>query len=244
MTNQIIKNLKEIGLKQNESEIYLFLLQNGISTPPQISKGTGIARTNCYNILNSLKDKDVVEEEHRGKKNVYLARNPSSLKLNLEKRLESASRLVPDLEALYIVQKNKPSFRFYSGWKEVKDIYEMTLSSKEICVVGSIEGFKSLDEKFFLSYTKRISEKEIIFHEIVPDASKVITGMVMQNLIKQNYSVSLIPKEYGLLQTDILIWNDNIALITLEEPIFGTIITSPQLARTFKTLLKIIRDKI
>ena len=67
-TIEIVKKLKEVGLKQNESEIYLFLLQNGISTPPQISRGTHIARTNCYNILNSLKEKDVVEEENRGKK--------------------------------------------------------------------------------------------------------------------------------------------------------------------------------
>ena len=243
-TIEIVKKLKEVGLKQNESEIYLFLLQNGISTPPQISRGTHIARTNCYNILNSLKEKDVVEEENRGKKKLYFARNPTSLKLNLEKRLESANRLLPDLEAEYVVQKNKPSFRFYSGWKEVREIYEMSLGAKEMYAIGSVDGFKKLDEKFFDYYVKNVNERGIIFHDIMPRTDKDIIGNNMQNPTKQNYDVSLIPEEYGLLQTDMLIWDDHIALINLKEPVFGTIVTNAHLAQTFKTISKIIADKL
>src|SRR6185295_4136554 len=103
MTNNInlIKQLRDIGLKQNESEIYLWLLENGLSTPPQISRGTNIARTNCYNILKSLLEKDVVDEKLKGKKKVYIARDPKALKLNLERKIESVTRLLPDLEAIH-----------------------------------------------------------------------------------------------------------------------------------------------
>src|SRR6185436_11897689 len=132
MTNNIFAQLKEVGLKKNEAEIYLFLLQNGISTPPVIAKGTNIARTNCYNILNSLIEKDVVEKIQKGKREAFIARDPETLKLNIKKRLESLDRMLPDLRASYVVQKNKPVFTFFEGWQEVKRLYEQSLEAEEI----------------------------------------------------------------------------------------------------------------
>jgi hypothetical protein len=54
--------------------------------------------------------------------------------------------------------------------------------------------------------------------------------------------MSFLPGKYGENLTDILIWEDNIALIALEEPIFGTVITSSSLADTFRTLLVVLHD--
>ena len=83
INSNIVKQLREIGLKQNESEVYLFLLQNGISTPPVIARGTNIARTNCYNILGSLKEKGVVDEQLKGKRKEYINKNHKNLKNNI-----------------------------------------------------------------------------------------------------------------------------------------------------------------
>src|SRR3989344_3384870 len=139
MTNSILRQLKEIGLKKNEAEIYLFLLQNGISTPPQIAKGTAIARTNCYNILKSLEEKEIIRIIQKGKRDAYIARDPESLKLNLERKLEGLEKVLPDLRASYVVQKNKPIFQFFEDWDEVKRIYNLTLEAKEIFAIGSTE---------------------------------------------------------------------------------------------------------
>ena len=174
MTNQnnnLIKQLREIGLKQNESEIYLFLLQNGISTPPVIAKGTSIARTNCYNILNSLKEKDVINEQLKGKKKAYIARDPKSLKLNLERKIESLDRLVPDLEAIHLTQKNKPLFRFYDEWEEVKNIYDLSLHAQKIYALGSTERLVALDKEFFKKYVENIKKKKINFQDILTSGS-------------------------------------------------------------------------
>jgi sugar-specific transcriptional regulator TrmB len=90
-SNKIVKQLREVGLKQNEAEIYLFLLQNGVSTPPQIAKGTAIARTNCYNILKSLEEKDVIELIQKGKREAFLARDPHPSPLEISKCYSSWS---------------------------------------------------------------------------------------------------------------------------------------------------------
>jgi len=160
MTNELSKKLKDVGLKKNEAEIYLFLLQNGISTPPNIAKGTNIARTNCYNILNSLKEKGVINEQLKGSKKAYIARDPKSLKFSLERKIESLEKLVPDLEAVHTTQKNKPLFKFYDGWQEVQNIYNTSLDSSKIYALGSTERLVNKEKKsnFSRSYYRQLRE--------------------------------------------------------------------------------------
>jgi len=242
MTN-LIKQLREIGLKQNESEVYLFLLQNGISTPPVIARGTNIARTNCYNILTSLKEKDVIDEQNKGKRKAYIARDPKSLKLNLERKIESLERLVPDLEAMYVTQKNKPLFRFYDSWEEVKEIYKLIFEVKEVWALGSTERLNDLDAKFFEHLAYSIEKNKVIFHDLLTADSQK-SAEILRNIRKDRHDIKFLPTEYSENITDMLIWDDNIALISLEEPIFGTVITSKPLANTLKSIFKLIWSKI
>ncbi|HEY4516170.1 MAG TPA: helix-turn-helix domain-containing protein [Candidatus Paceibacterota bacterium] len=243
INSNIVKQLREIGLKQNESEVYLFLLQNGISTPPVIARGTNIARTNCYNILGSLKEKGVVDEQLKGKRKAYIARTPESLKLSLQRKLEVTDRLLPDLEALHITQKNKPVFRFYDGWQEVKQIYEFSLQAKKIYGLGSTERLDSIDENFFENYISKCKKNNIEFQDLVTHDSEKSSNLI-KNVRGEMHKIKFLPEEYSQNITDLLIWDDSIALISLEEPIFGTVITSKPLASTLKMILQLIWNKI
>ena len=242
MTNDIFRQLKEVGLKKNKAEIYLFLLQNGISTPPQIAKGTAIARTNCYNILKSLEEKEIIRIIQKGKRDAYIARDPESLKLNLERKLEGLEKVLPDLRASYVVQKNKPIFQFFEDWDEVKRIYNLTLEAKEIFAIGSTEQLNKIDPKFFEKYIKEVEKRKIIFKDLLTFGSQNISGPKIKELTTGLYSFKFLPKKYIENLTDILIWDNNIALIALEEPIFGTVIVSKPLAETFRTILKVLQD--
>jgi sugar-specific transcriptional regulator TrmB len=57
----IIKALKEFGLTEKESEIYIFLAKHGSSTGGEISKQTKTHRALIYRILKNLQKKGVVE---------------------------------------------------------------------------------------------------------------------------------------------------------------------------------------
>ncbi|HEY4509051.1 MAG TPA: helix-turn-helix domain-containing protein [Candidatus Paceibacterota bacterium] len=244
MTDSLENDLKEVGLKKNEVKIYLYLLQNGLSTPPQIAKGTGILRTNCYNTIQTLQEKDVVGEQRKGSRKIYIARDPQSLKLSLARRIEAVDRILPDLRGLYATQKNKPTFQFYDGFEEVKQIYEISLSAESIYATGSMNKLENLDPKFFSKYIKSINKNKIIFYDLLSKDSQSQSFKTITNLTNSLYSTKFMPEQYKESLTDLFVWDNNIALISLDEPIFGTIITNPPLAQTFKTLLKIIWDKI
>lgn len=232
--------LQDIGLTKSEGRVYLFLLENGISTPPQIAKATSIARTNCYHILQSLKIKSLIEEQTRGTRKVYLASDPESLIRALEKKKEATTRLLPDLRAMYTTQKHKPKITFYEGFEQVKQIYHMTYGAKEVYALGSIKYLASLHPTFFQSYMQGLKERDIVLHDILSYPSKEHIAQQGAEILKGLYNTRFASEKDGDFPTDILIWDDTIALITLENPIFGTVIMNPLLAQTFKMIHKMV----
>jgi len=240
MATPLAEQLKDLDLTQSEAKIYLFLLEQGVSTPPQIAKGTGIARTNSYNILTVLKNNGLIEEQSKGKRKAYIASDPEALLRTVQKKKEAVERLLPDLRALYTVQKNKPKIRFYDGFEQVKEIYWQSTNAQEIVALGSTKQLTEKDEKFFLQFQKIIKEKNVIIRDLITNPSEQIGVQQTKRLLGGLYEYQLLPKKYADFPTDILVWNDNIALITLKEPVFGTVITNDLLAQTFRYILEMV----
>lgn len=232
--------LKKIGLLDSEIKVYLYLLEYGISTPPQIAKGTGIMRTNCYNVLQGLTSKDLVTEQLQGVRKAYLARDPQALFLSLEDKKETVQQILPDLRALYTTQKNKPKIRYYNGFEEVKNIYFDSLSSRKIYGIGSTNFLSNLAPDFFNKYLKQVKNRGIFFYDILAASSKIKSASEIKSALKILYEAKFLPSEYDDQPTDILIWDNNIALITLEAPIFGIIITSPFISKTLTIMFDVL----
>lgn len=236
------EQLKELGLTKSESKVYLYLLEQGLSTPPQIARGTGIARTNCYNILSALKDSGLIEEQEKGKRKAYIASDPEALLRAVQKKKEAVERLLPDLRALHTVQKNKPKIRFYDGLEQVKEIYWQATNTEKLLALGSTKQLTEKDPKFFLAWEKAMKEKNVFLEDLITNPSEQVGIQETKKILGALYDFRLMPKRYSDFPTDLLVWNDNIALITLQEPIFGTVITNKLLAQTFRYILEMVRD--
>lgn len=243
----LFNELKHIGLNRGEAAQYLYVLEHGQSTPPQIAKGTGITRTNTYHILRRLKDTDIIEEQRKGKRKSYIASDPSSLLRTLSKKKEVVERILPDLRGLYTIQKNKPQIRFYDGGEQVKEIFYDILETKEkkVIATGSTENLSSVLGDFFRhEWLPALQKRGIHFYDIFPfDSAKKNTSDI-KNVLKGLHEFRVIPKKYGAMTTDVLIWDEYIALISFEEPIFGTIITNKNLAATFQLLYSVLWDSL
>lgn len=234
------EQLRQLSLKKSEIKVYLFLLEQGISTPPQIAKGTGITRTNCYNILNSLKNYDLVIEQEKGARRAYLASDPEALLRAIKKKEEVVTQLLPDLRALYTTQKNKPKIQFYDGFEQVKEIYWQATNARKILAIGSTKALVDRDAKFFLAFEKKLKENDVFLQDLITDSSYQVGIKETRQVLKNLYSFRPLPKKYADFPTDILIWEDHIALITLQDPVFGTVITNSLLAKTFSSLFEMI----
>jgi len=119
-----------------------------------------------------------------------------------------------------------------------------TLSAKKIYGFGSTKLLYELAPELYEYYLEQLRQKKIIFYDILTYTSKSNGAPIMKEMLKDFYDMKFLPKEYADQPTDILFWDDNIALITLEEPIFGTVITSPLLFKTFAVIFDVIWKKL
>lgn len=235
--------LEQLGLHKSEIRVYLHLLENGLSTPPQIAKGTGIARTNCYHVLRELEGKGLIQTQALGKRKAYLARDPESIVATLDRKKEAATRVVPELRELYTSQKNKPKIRFFAGWSEVREIYMQTLSAEKVRFIGSTEDLAAIDQKFFIWYNEELKKRRIIVDDLLNSTAEGKTAGQIEAMKDALHTIKFLPQRHKDLPTEIIIWDDNIALVTLQKPIFGTIITNPALAKTFRALFSMLWDQ-
>lgn len=234
------KELSEIGLSKSEITIYSYLLENGLSSPPQIAKGTKIARTNCYNILQSLKEKGLILEQTKAGRRAYLASDPEALLRSIEQKKEAVARILPDLRALYTVKKNKPKIRFYERFEQVKEIYWQATKTEKLLALGSTKHISDNDPAFFKKFQQELKDRGVFLQDILTNPSQEVGINETHEIMKGMYDFHVLPEKYKDFPTDLLIWDDNIALITLQEPIFGTVITNPLLAQTFRYIFEII----
>lgn len=226
---EVHDQLKQFGLTASESTVYLFLLQNGLSTPPDVSQETGIARTNCYNILDTLLAKDLIEERLEGKRKAYLARSPESLLQMLEVQRQAAVRLLPDLKALYTTHKNKPAISYYAGWEEVRTMLYQSFEAQKVVAVGSLELWKTQEPSLYSFYKDELAKRGVLYHEFTTSVSQETA-----NGLFTTSSLGIVDQT----PTIILLWGENVGFITLEEPVFATLVRNKAIATTFQLLFK------
>lgn len=242
--DSIKENLRRLGLTKSEVRAYLYLLEVGAASPPAIAVGTGIARSNCYHVLAGLKAKSLITERQRGKRIQYAPKDPHALLLSIESKKSVVEDLLPDLQALYGAKSNKPRVHFYEGFDEVKAIYERSLETEFIKAFGSTKQLAALDSIFFTHYFKELKQRGIILRDIVTYESGAEPLSQAQEILGALYEPVLLPKKYENLLTDMLLWDDTVALITLKEPIIGTVLVDKELARTFNAIHDSLYEQI
>jgi sugar-specific transcriptional regulator TrmB len=240
----IHEKLANIGLHKSETKVYLYLLEYGLSTPPQIAKGTGIARTHCYHILQMLDEKALIQTQQNRKRKNYIARDPESLISTFEKRQEMVKQVVPELRDLFTTQKNKPKIRFFSGWEEVKEVFRLTLEAEKIFALGSTEALAKIDPKFFDWYPQELDKRKIIFDDILTADAKGKTAEEITKIRGALHTIKFLPEQFGDQPMDIFIWDDNIAFMALSEPIFATLMTDASLVKAIKVMHRALWEKL
>src|SRR3989344_573125 len=235
---EIKDELKKVGLTGQEIAVYLYLLEQGVSSPPQIAKGTGILRPNTYGTIRELEKKGLIEHQEKGKRLLYIARYPLAILQNLEARRDAISRILPDLRSLFKATKNKPTVRFYYGLEEMKNIFDRIDGAKELLFIISSDKMFEAYPTFFERFRRSITSHQIFVRDILRQRSSVTIARKTKEVMKGYYDFRLFPKRYEDMPTTIRIWNDNVAFVILDEPELGVVLTSKALGATFQVMFE------
>ncbi len=170
--------LKEAGLTEGESKVYLALLELGTTTTGPLTDKAKVAKSIIYPLLEKLIEKGLASYIIKEKTKYFQAAEPNKLleyieerKVKLEKNKLKVEELLPQL---LLLQKSAPAtnISIYEGFKGVQtcfDHYKLVLKKGD--AMYSYGVIAQQEEKYH-SYWKRhhlIREKEGIYSYMLFD---------------------------------------------------------------------------
>ncbi|OHB15594.1 MAG: hypothetical protein A2431_02510 [Candidatus Zambryskibacteria bacterium RIFOXYC1_FULL_39_10] len=242
-TLEIKEILIKSGFSDNESAVFLALLQLGRGTVSQITRKAGLNRTTGYDILDSLVSKGLVSVSGKEPKQEYLAESPDHLIGILErqakeaqKKISAIKKIIPNLKSIHNVA-GRPKVRFYEGTEGLKDVYEDTLTSHE-----QIRAYANVNEMhqaligYFPKYYERRASKNISIKAIIPD-SPIGKHRASKDADEKRES-TLVPVEKYNFSPEINIYDNKVMIASWREKL-GIIIESAEIADAMKKIYEL-----
>lgn len=130
--NELIAQLKELGLTEYEAKAYTALVQNSHVSAYQVSKNSGIPRARIYDILNGLVEKGFVLKEETADQTTYSSIPVEMFLQQIQQRWQSNFTSISDqLEKLETKeQEAEPKVLMLKGKQTILN-YCQTLLKKQ-----------------------------------------------------------------------------------------------------------------
>jgi HTH-type transcriptional regulator, sugar sensing transcriptional regulator len=234
--------LQNIGLEAKEAKVYLAGLQLGPTTIVELSKASNIKRSTVYEVIESLKEKNMINISQKGKRKIFSAQDPDNLLLYLKQKENVLSQIMPDLEALKNTSAKKPAIRIFEGQKGLEQIYEdMIKKPGELLILAAPREKISkglldfLNEWRYRRYKARVPVRRVNVNETGDDnndnqkVEKPEKMEVIKYLPINNYPFSV----------GTYIYRNKVAFISYaEQEMVGVVIRSPELNNTMKLVFE------
>jgi predicted transcriptional regulator len=227
--------LKSLGLLDSEVKTYLKALENGPGTVLDLAKTTGLSRQAVYVAIDSLTSRGLMSNALRGKKRYYAASHPDKLLdyakrrgTEMNERVQDLERLLPELELAS--GGEKPVVRVYEGKEGLRAFIAdaQTSKPKEIHEIADLEAVQVVMEQGDVQpVRKELKKMNTFVHGLY---SGEPTGKTLDS------ERFILPVEYRGFKSNITVYGDKIALVTLEGKMYSILIESSALAKTMRIL--------
>jgi sugar-specific transcriptional regulator TrmB len=237
-----IEILKEIGLTDSESKVYLALLELGDSTRGDIVNKSGIAGSKVYEVLGKLQEKGLASIYIKNKVKHFKPTNPKQIFGYLEDRKQQivkiereAKSILPNLLALYSTSKEEQKVELISGLKGLELIFKEQielLKKGETCFV--IGGTKGIDEEIIQAFFEKVH----IWREQKGIKTKMLFNTIQKKSTEKLYSSKKYPntKTRYIQHTSpvaINIYKNRTIIIIFDKKINAIHIKSQDVANSF-----------
>ncbi|MFA6552820.1 MAG: helix-turn-helix domain-containing protein [Patescibacteria group bacterium] len=236
--------LKQLGLSEKETQVYLALLNAGPSSVRTLANTAGVNRGTTYDILKILIKRGLASYYHQDKRQYFLAEDPEKLKNFLQDRMheleESKSaveKIIPELKSVYNRAEDKPVVKYYQGTKGVKtvlgDVLEvMTQANEKEYYVYSASNIRQHLYDGFPNFAKERVKRKIRCKVIAVGSGGQLWGMDERKWLSKTEGSP----------TYMIIYYNKLGLISLDKnkQTIGMIISDPGLYQTNMMIFKYV----
>ncbi|MFH1439663.1 MAG: helix-turn-helix domain-containing protein [Candidatus Woesearchaeota archaeon] len=240
--------LKEIGLAGNESKVYLALLDLGSALAGEITKKSGVNRTNVYDALDKLIEKGLVSYVIEANRKYFEAEKVERFMSFLEEKEKTIldkkkllNKILPELKEKRKLSKEPQEATIFKGRKGLKSIAEDIINTKKEFLVFGAEGkFKDLFPHYIENWHKRRAKAniniKIIFNESVRK-KKLKKTTTRKNRWKK-ISMKFTKQEETPATT--WVYGDKVVIVVWSEQPLATLIRSKDVAKSYRHFFNVL----
>lgn len=242
--SQITDALMNLGLTKDEIIIYLSLLK-GKKNHLEISRETGIARSNVYRIVDNLIDKGIVHETITEEDKVLQSASPRTLELlvleqekqAVEKR-EVFKNIMP-LLSNFVNQDEKFMIKSYKGLSGLKLMLWNELETKSEVLIFSCGNLSKATGKQFAEKFRFECITRGIMQRAIENIESEIPTTSDHAAFSKHYQLRLLPKDILTIMPEITIHDDTVSIYNnWQEEQLGTEIKNPFLVTFMRQMFE------
>lgn len=212
----MLEQLKQAGLTENESKVYLSLVETGPNLAGQISRKTGLHRRTVYDITEMLIKKGLIGYILKNNRRYFEASNPNRILEMLKEKEDLLTPIVTDLLTKYNSEKEKQETNFYKGKEGLKAIFEDQLNYKEILIIGASPKAYDILKYYFKWYDEKRAKKKIKVKIIAYDKKIANIPLAEIRYLPKKYESPVAMNIYGN-KTAIILWAEQPIVIAIRE---------------------------
>jgi sugar-specific transcriptional regulator TrmB len=226
--------LREMGLTEHETKVYLALLDLGPSLAGRISRKTGIHRRNVYDITERLIQKGLIGYILKNNRRLFEAVNPDKF-IDLIKQKESEmAEALPHLKMLYEKTKEKQETNFYTGKEGLRSVFQDQIEENrngEVLILGASKAAFEVLPFYFKWYDKDRAKNRI--------KARIIGSERFEKKIPLS-EIRYLPEKYAN-PLAVNIYKDKVALIfwKKERP-FAVVVREKEVADSYKKYFELV----
>lgn len=224
--------LKDLGLTNNEIEVYLTLLKSGSVSVNRIAEKSGLHRQAVYDALDRLLEKGFVNFIRKNNKKFFQGIHPEKIKEYLKEKEEKFKSILPSLIKLTNLQKEDTFVELYKGKEVVRIIYrdiikEFQKRKGEVLISG-------VDERKFIEEDKISLQQHLMRLRRLKCKEKILIREGDKYLLEgPQTKYRWIPKE-SFNPTPIFVYNNKLTVIVFGNPNYAIIIKNKGLANSYR----------
>lgn len=230
-----------LNIAGRESEVFLALLQYGVSTAARLAKHTpSIPRTSVYDIIRTLQKQGLVSSFERDGELYYQVENiehvADSIEAQKRELTEKQNRLrsVADLfNQIKTGTAYEPGIRHFEGkqgilaiQRELQNARQETRTIVDIASVYRTFPRMLVEDNLKDFQTYKVLKKDLMIKS--REAERYLKVAPISPL----HQVKWLPPDVSF-KTDTLIWEGHVAIIDYSDRLSGIIIDNPTISQTF-----------
>ena len=240
-----MKELRDLGLTQLESNIYLALQELGEAKAGKICEKLKIPNSHIYPTLKKLIEKGLVSYKYANKVKIYKATDPSVLELLFAQKQQELNaqktQLGELIESLKKLPKNKETasdYQYFEGLRGVKtmisEAYENTPAHSQMRLFSAVsENWETLNA-FFLEMHKKRLKRNVSLKMIMQQKTKQLRtriaernkiGLIDIRIMDFENSAEILLTQECLLILDISIEHKNPCGFMIQNKVFISLFT-------------------